>query len=112
MSRARMGVEDEILRLGRGPATIEERLNRDAAPLGDVRPALDAVMHGDLALLAELAELAERERERERPFDQAGDLEAVVREPVAGQTPVLGIGRRVPVDAVKGGDVGGREVLP
>src|SRR5581483_6399182 len=97
------GVEDEVPRLRQRTAALEQSRERNPAPDGDRRPALDAVVPRHLPRPAEGAQLLEREPER--LLDEPGDLQAVAPEALAGELAIAGAGRRAAVDAVEGRDV-------
>ncbi len=71
-------VEHHPLCFRRGSYQVDEIAKRQAAPFGDARPPLDAVMQRDLRLLRQLRDLCERELDR--ILDQAIDLQSVAAE--------------------------------
>src|SRR6185437_3693494 len=73
-------VEDGIARLARWPHDIENVTHRNAAPLGDPGPALDAEVLGYLLLLGHRLDLGIGELPR--MLDQAADAQSVVNEAV------------------------------
>src|SRR6185437_1466455 len=66
--------------LGRRPHDIKDEAHRDATPLGDTGPPLNAEMFGDLLLFGHRLDLGIGELPR--ILDQAIDAQAVVYKPV------------------------------
>ncbi len=55
-------VEDDVARLVAQPRLVEQQRQRHAGPFADRRPALDAVVAGDLGAARHAPDLVERER--------------------------------------------------
>ena len=91
------GVEHEIPSARGRSAPLDDRREGDAAPLGDVRPTLDAVVLGDLAGLRHRAKLGQGERHR--LFHQSAYVQAIVDECAGSELFVLGVRGRVAIHA-------------
>ena len=96
-------VEDDRLRIGSRPDQFHQFRQRQSAPRGNARPALDAVVQRDLGLLAQRPEVVQRQFDR--VLHQAVYLEPVVLEIAGGQRLPLVAGRHLAVDPEEGRDV-------
>ena len=84
-------IEDDPLRLRLRLDQIDDRLHRDAAPLRDAGPALDAEVLRDLLVVGQRAQL--REVELDGILDEAVDPQPVVGEVAVEERVVLvGVG--------------------
>lgn len=91
----------QIARPRQRPAAFEHRPQWHSGPLGDVRPALDAVVFGDLRVPLHADQIGEGQCQR--LLDQSADLERPSGEPVAGEYRVGLIFRRPAVGARRHG---------
>ena len=76
-------VEHRVTRIRRGLHDIEDIAHRNAAPLGDPGPSLDAEMSGDLLLLRQGLEIGEGKIAGQ--LHQSTDAEAVLRKLIGDQ---------------------------
>src|SRR5205085_3522665 len=81
-------MEDDVARLVPEAGAVEDQGKRRPGPFADRRPALDAVVAGELGAARLALELGEREQER--AADEPVHLESPVREPAGGEAIVIG----------------------
>src|ERR1035437_2517744 len=64
VQRVAVGIESHDFCFGSGFNDLDQSLERKSAPLRDSRPALDAMMHGEVFFLAECTKLLKRQFQR------------------------------------------------